>query len=889
MYNSFVSLLLFTSILLSQFAWKKCYSLAPPDLEDIHGQLIQQILPYVNMKEVSEFIDELNGNQKNGKCNDTNTNSDGDKDPSRSVSQRKQYKRQTFSAVFSEDASQWQSGFVLGSVQDQQMQDVRSECLAMNLSSSECFHDCLYYNAPFSWIPLLLDQNDTNPNTSGVVQRMMNLYALSGGPFSYYDVGNPDMCLYSQGTYCYTPTLGGDFILMQHGCCLPGSCVGSDAVKVMQGNWWCYQNYHSIYSQMGDIPNICEPKPRELNQFGPIFVIFIFFLFMFLVIVASVLKQYYIEYYIDPEEVQDQDNNNAKKPKIMYFDDDAPKNKQINLCINRFVQLFNLQDICASFVAVRSKKQFNFLDGIRVWSMSWVIFGHSFIYFITAGASNMATLMPFMPDAPANYHYVVNSFYFLFAEYGFYSVDSFFFLSGFLGSFAIYRQIQKYGNKAISLAVVWIPMSYFSRLLRIMPMMLFTTAIAWQLSDQLPYGYHVTNRNLQTDACGEEWWSIVFFYQNFTLLSDDPHTSCMGQLWYIQVDMQMFMLLPWLVLLFQYKQLYGFIASFIPTLVCLIIRLYYGFYYDFSANQLYPAHPAINDGSQNDDSYMQPWTRMSVYFIGVSTMFLILMIQKKEKECGGDWKFTLAGWQYFLCMFVGGFTLASLVFWPFGDVEHAPNDRWSIDANAVYYALSRPAWGAGLALLTIGMRFKEATPQLSMIKRYLSLEIYQPIGKLTYTMYLIHMIIFSWWARDLDIPAYYTEWQEILLFIGIWTMVAVFTLILWMFMEKPLGNLATFITKSVALCCKQIGDKRENGNHNQSNDNNTMMKRELLFTDEAEHNNGNSNDNNNSNGHENNNNMMAGDLVFTNERRGSGDTELATRRSASIQVHVTPN
>ena len=102
---------------------------------------------------------------------------------------------------------------------------------------------------------------------------------------------------------------------------------------------------------------------------------------------------------------------------------------------NLFIASFNIQDISKSFKSVRpkGKRQYNFLDGIRVWSMSWVIFGHSFLYFITAGSSNLATFLPFNDDSRTDYKYVVQQFYMIFAEYGFYSVDSFFFLSGFLG------------------------------------------------------------------------------------------------------------------------------------------------------------------------------------------------------------------------------------------------------------------------------------------------------------------------------------------------------------------------------------------------------------------------------------------------------------------------
>ena len=85
--------------------------------------------------------------------------------------------------------------------------------------------------------------------------------------------------------------------------------------------------------------------------------------------------------------------------------------------------------------------------------------------------------------------------------------------------------------------------------------------------------------------------------------------------------------------------------------------------------------------------------------------------------------------------------------------------------------------------------------QKSMVKAFLSLEIWQPLGKLTYVMYLIHLMVLEWWSEDLELPTYYTEWNELLLIIGIWIIVASIGLVLWFVVEKPLNNLVTLFMK----------------------------------------------------------------------------------------------
>ena len=51
-----------------------------------------------------------------------------------------------------------------------------------------------------------------------------------------------------------------------------------------------------------------------------------------------------------------------------------------------------------------------------------------------------------------------------------------------------------------------------------------------------------------------------------------------------------------------------------------------------------------------------------------------------------------------------GFIMCCLVFWPYEDVKDAPEKRWSLLSNQIYYALGRPAWGAALAIMTFALK-----------------------------------------------------------------------------------------------------------------------------------------------------------------------------------------
>ena len=81
--------------------------------------------------------------------------------------------------------------------------------------------------------------------------------------------------------------------------------------------------------------------------------------------------------------------------------------------------------------------------------------------------------------------------------------------------------------------------------------------------------------------------------------------------------------------------------------------------------------------------------------------------------------------------------------------------------------------------------------QKSMVKSFLSLEIWQPLGKLTYVMYLIHLMVMEWYDADLETATYYAIWDELLLVIGFWFITALIGLVLWFVVEKPVNNMVS--------------------------------------------------------------------------------------------------
>ena len=243
------------------------------------------------------------------------------------------------------DLSKWQEA-ANHSAWDSVYSAAEELCTELHLESTDCKADCLNYNSIPSWIGLLAANNSESMQQ---LLKMVKLYSVSAGPISWMDVGNVDQCEYFEGTYCYTPAYYSYINAMQHACCIPGSCTGMDAFKVVSANNWCYKTYHDALSE---IPNVnvfpvCEQLERDMEATSGWTTIIIFFIFLGFVVIASVLKRWCVEFAKVDTKLVDS---------------------------NPFIKIFNVQSIWSAFGKTRPKEHssMNFLDGVRVWSMTWV-------------------------------------------------------------------------------------------------------------------------------------------------------------------------------------------------------------------------------------------------------------------------------------------------------------------------------------------------------------------------------------------------------------------------------------------------------------------------------------------------------------------------------------
>eukprot|EP00736_Rhodelphis_marinus_P008409 Rmarinus@m.20093 len=424
--------------------------------------------------------------------------------------------------------------------------------------------------------------------------------------------------------------------------------------------------------------------------------------------------------------------------------------------------------VCKSFSASSnlsilfepSDADFKFLHGVRVLSVAWIILAHTLLYMTVVGFDDPAEVLP--PNG------AYSSFLFQIVPSGVFSVDTFFFMSGFLVSLSLISLLSP-GKFNTGLYFV-------HRIVRLLPpyaMCLFLYSCLMQYIGKGPYMYRAKEL---TESCDTYWWTSLVFINNVypTNLED----VCFHWGWYIACDMQFYWLSPLLVYLYRQNRIRGIM---LPILICLgsVVSLVVVF-----VLQGYSPSVFAEDFESNVQSlYMRPWIRCHCYLLGLCLGYWCFEHQQKTRVVAFQRpRHRRFGWFLFLMMC---FLLAWPVFSTY-DLYQEVQPSWSTLESTLYGALSRVSWGLGLACLFM---LCILWPDTSFLARLLSSAAWVPLSRLSYSAFLIHPIyIFASYLNRVS-PFHYDRLSFASLYAGNLTFSFAFALLLYLLVERPVVNL----------------------------------------------------------------------------------------------------
>lgn len=423
------------------------------------------------------------------------------------------------------------------------------------------------------------------------------------------------------------------------------------------------------------------------------------------------------------------------------------------------------------------------LNGIRVISMFWVILGHTYYWALLE--------QKFTNPVYVGTH-VVKLFSMQAITNAFFSVDSFFFLSGALVSYLTLREMDR--RKGIFRFPVLT--YYIHRYLRLTMVYAFLLFFWWLLTIHFGNGPGWVNGlgegSPAYKSCEKYWWTNLLYINNFHpwSLGDE----CMGWTWYLANDMQFYVLAPLVLIPLYYFFPVGLAISGLMLIGTMATTGAIAGVKKFSANVLLEP-----DLDESNDIYIKPYGRAAPYIVGLILGFLLF----KKVRINFHWflDFVIHIWMWIVaagCCF-------SVVY---GLYDSFNGHHLSMAENVLYYMFSRLAWGVGLALIV----FVCHNGYGWVINDFLSMKIWIPLSRLTYTAYLVHPIVLTIIFGTLREPFTYSNYimavyavAMVVLSFGAAGVVAVFV-------EFPLSNLEMAVFKAIGLKLREstrhAGDER---------------------------------------------------------------------------------
>ncbi|XP_017083982.1 nose resistant to fluoxetine protein 6 [Drosophila eugracilis] len=408
----------------------------------------------------------------------------------------------------------------------------------------------------------------------------------------------------------------------------------------------------------------------------------------------------------------------------------------------------------ALFRVVESKSNPNVIDclhGIRCLSLIWVIYCHQYVMALLSANLNIFHFVSWEETAYAS-----------FILHGFFSVDSFFVLGGLLVAMIPLRLMEK--NKG-SLNV---PLMYLHRIIRIVPLLAMAILVSLKLMPMIVDGPLFAGGYSGKVGCEKEWYFTLLFVNNYS------EYSCIGQSWYLSVDMQLFIISP--ILLYA---VYKWGKKGAACILVLIVLLSGCLFATMMVNEYSLLLKNFTLGAQKD-LYYATHTHATPWLIGfLFGYFLHKTRGKKFELCSvAVW----SGWILCLAMiFTSIFALYPSAKWTGNDL--------STLAEAFYYTFTRLGWSMAICWVV----FACMQGYGGLANSFLSSPLWQPLSRLSYSVFIWHMFIQEVNARSMRTNSYFSDYRIMLNFWSTFGITVLFAYVMHLLIEAPFGGIDHFL------------------------------------------------------------------------------------------------
>mmetsp|Transcript_2685 Transcript_2685/g.3142 ORF Transcript_2685/g.3142 Transcript_2685/m.3142 type:complete len:565 (+) Transcript_2685:330-2024(+) len=384
-------------------------------------------------------------------------------------------------------------------------------------------------------------------------------------------------------------------------------------------------------------------------------------------------------------------------------------------------------------VSEKGDQDLRILNGIRVISICWVVLGHTFMISMGTRLTNIISALS-----------TLDNWYFALVPGGFFAVDMFFYMSGFLTFYLLTLKMHPKRGWAN------FPMVYFHRWFRLFTPAVFCILLCNFIFIHLGSG---PDYNESWDmGCQKYWWSSLIFINNIVPWNQ---VSCMSWFWYLANDFEFFLISPIIIFVYCRSRVAGYGLTGAVMLFNFIHVMVMTAKYDLGI-MLTLDNPADFMGL----TYLKPWSRFSSYGVGGIIGFMYFEYKRDQKASANpeiqnyQASFaskvflapkisTLMTYGYFI---VGLFMMTFLVFIQYDFYKHQLMiNPWSKFSNMLFNGFSRALFVLGLTFIIL----PTFNNRLTWIKVFLGSDFMVVMGRLTFAVYLMHIPWMIFFFADL--------------------------------------------------------------------------------------------------------------------------------------------
>ncbi|CAG0899050.1 unnamed protein product [Darwinula stevensoni] len=182
---------------------------------------------------------------------------------------------------------------------------------------------------------------------------------------------------------------------------------------------------------------------------------------------------------------------------------------------------------------------------------------------------------------------------------------------------------------------------------------------------------------------------------------------------------------------------------------------------DIGGTSTYQDRINPDDGRMFMKYYVKPWTRFGPYLIGLVLGYILHRIKGKNiklsKVTGKDLPtvVVLAGW-------CAAIATNMAVIYGLEYYMKPLSPAMPRAAQVIYVAVHRVAWSVGLAWVVFACHIGAGGP----VNTLLSWKAFVPLGRLTYSAYLVHVLVAGWYQFGIDSSVYVDHETQVIVFLS---------------------------------------------------------------------------------------------------------------------------